>query len=161
MRVNKKIKESEVKSKVYSFGFDFKITEPGLSVEEARARILNECELIEGIEIVGDPNSEATSWDEDEYFGTGSGNIGKEEYEPYKPFEKVELGDTVWDQNGNQFTVIGKGTAEQLINSGFDSNGEMEESILEGLVDEEDDSVAVEYNGGTYAYVYGYEGVWE
>ena len=161
MRINKKIKESEVKSKVYSFGFDFKITEPGLSVEEARARILNECELIEGIEIVGDPNSEATSWDEDEYFGTGSENIGREEYEPYKPFEEVELGDTVWDQNGNQFTVIGKGTAEQLINNGSDENDTLGELVAEGLVDESDDCVAVEYNGRVYAYVYGYDGVWE
>lgn len=47
---------SNSKSRIQSFTFDFVITDPTLgSIEEARDRILNEIDLIEGIQIVGNP----------------------------------------------------------------------------------------------------------
>ena len=70
--VNKmrKMKENEesVKGRVYSCAFDFVITGDDLaSVEEARDRIMNEVELIEGIRVVGNPNCDPTSWSKEEY----------------------------------------------------------------------------------------------
>lgn len=59
---------SNDRDRVHSFAFDFIITDPTLgSAAEARDRILNEIELVEGIQIVGNPNVDATSWSKDEY----------------------------------------------------------------------------------------------
>ncbi len=58
----------DVKSRVYSFAFDFIVTGDDLaSAEEARDRILRDIELVDGIEIVGNPNVDATSWSKAEY----------------------------------------------------------------------------------------------
>lgn len=57
-----------VKDRVYSFAFDFIVTGDDLaSAEEARDRILRDIELVDGIEIVGNPNVDATSWTKKEY----------------------------------------------------------------------------------------------
>lgn len=59
---------SDDKNRVHSFAFDFIITGDDLaSAEEARARILNEINLVEGIQVVGNPNIDATSWSKEEY----------------------------------------------------------------------------------------------
>lgn len=54
-------------SRVYSFAFDFVINEAGLSPDEARDRILRDIELVDGISIVGNPNTDPTSWSREEY----------------------------------------------------------------------------------------------
>lgn len=85
--------------RVHSFAFDFIITDPTLgSAAEARDRILNEIELIEGIQIVGNPNVDPTSWSKEEYGlaesakkdskklnedATGKYSISWEKYERY------------------------------------------------------------------------------
>lgn len=62
------VKAEDVKGRVYSFAFDFIITGDDLaSAEEARDRILHDIELVDGIEIVGNPNTDATSWTKAEY----------------------------------------------------------------------------------------------
>lgn len=59
---------SNDRDRVHSFAFDFIITDPTLgSAAEARDRILNEIELVEGIQIVGNPNTDATYWSKEEY----------------------------------------------------------------------------------------------
>lgn len=59
---------SDDKNRVHSFAFDFIITGDDLaSAEEARDRILNEINLVEGIQVVGNPNIDATSWSKEEY----------------------------------------------------------------------------------------------
>lgn len=58
----------DVKGRVYSFAFDFIVTGDDLaSADEARDRILRDIELVDGIEIVGNPNVDATSWSKAEY----------------------------------------------------------------------------------------------
>ena len=58
----------DVKGRVYSFAFDFIVTGDDLaSADEARDRILHDIELVDGIEIVGNPNVDATSWSKAEY----------------------------------------------------------------------------------------------
>lgn len=58
----------DVKSRVYSFAFDFIITGDDLASDtEARDRILRDIELVDGIEIVGNPNVDPTSWSKAEY----------------------------------------------------------------------------------------------
>ena len=58
----------DVKGRVYPFAFDFIITGDDLaSAEEARDRILHDIELVDGIEIVGNPNVDPTSWSKAEY----------------------------------------------------------------------------------------------
>lgn len=54
-------------SRVYSFAFDFVINESGLSPDEAKDRILRDIELVDGIQIVGNPNTDPTSWSREEY----------------------------------------------------------------------------------------------
>lgn len=57
-----------VKDRVYSFAFDFIITGDDLASDtEARDRILRDIELVDGIEIVGNPNVDPTSWSKAEY----------------------------------------------------------------------------------------------
>lgn len=59
---------SNFKNRVHSFAFDFVITDDDLtSVEEARDRILRDIELVDGIQIVGNPNTDPTSWSREEY----------------------------------------------------------------------------------------------
>lgn len=58
----------DVKGRVYSFAFDFIITGDDLASDtEARDRILRDIELVDGIEIVGNPNVDPTSWSKAEY----------------------------------------------------------------------------------------------
>lgn len=58
----------DVKGRVYSFAFDFIVTGDDLaSADEARDRILRDIELVDGIEIVGNPNVDATSWSKAKY----------------------------------------------------------------------------------------------
>ena len=58
----------DVKGRVYSFAFDFIVTGDDLaSADEARDRILHDIELVDGIEIVGNPNVDPTSWSKAEY----------------------------------------------------------------------------------------------
>lgn len=58
----------DVKGRVYSFAFDFIVTGDDLaSADEARDRILRDIELVDGIEIVGNPNVDPTSWSKAEY----------------------------------------------------------------------------------------------
>lgn len=58
----------DVKGRVYSFAFDFIITGDDLASDvEARDRILHDIELVDGIEIVGNPNVDPTSWSKAEY----------------------------------------------------------------------------------------------
>lgn len=60
--------KEDVKGRVYSFAFDFIVTGDDLaSADEARDRILREIELVDGIEVVGNPNVDATSWSKAEY----------------------------------------------------------------------------------------------
>lgn len=64
----KPIKSSEETDRVHSFAFDFIITDPTLgSANEARDRILHDIELVDGIEIVGNPNIDPMSWSKEEY----------------------------------------------------------------------------------------------
>lgn len=68
--MKKKLREGisgAARSRVYSFAFDFVIDEVGLSVDEARDRILRDIELVDGIRVVGNPNSDPTSWSKEEY----------------------------------------------------------------------------------------------
>lgn len=71
-------------SKVYSFAFDFVINETGLSPDEARDRILRDIELVDGISIVGNPNTDATSWSREEYGLTESVALKEDESVPGK-----------------------------------------------------------------------------
>lgn len=60
--------QEDVKGRVYSFAFDFIITGDDLASDtEARDRILRDIELVDGIEIVGNPNVDPTSWSKAEY----------------------------------------------------------------------------------------------
>lgn len=60
--------QEDVKGRVYSFAFDFIITGDDLASDtEARDRILHDIELVDGIEIVGNPNVDPTSWSKAEY----------------------------------------------------------------------------------------------
>lgn len=71
-------------SKVYSFAFDFVINEPGLNPDEARDRILRDIELVDGIQIVGNPNADPTSWSREEYGLTESVDLKESEGVPGK-----------------------------------------------------------------------------
>lgn len=80
-------------SRVYSFAFDFVINESGLSPDEARDRILRDIELVDGIQIVGNPNTDPTSWSREEYGLTESVDLKEGESVPGKytiAFEKYD-----------------------------------------------------------------------
>ena len=60
--------DNDFRNRVHSFAFDFVITGDDLaSADEARDRILNEISLVEGIQIVGNPNCDPCSWTKKEY----------------------------------------------------------------------------------------------
>ena len=53
-------------NRVHSYSFDFVITKDD-SVNDIEDRILNEITLIDGIEVVGNPGINNTSWTKEEY----------------------------------------------------------------------------------------------
>lgn len=67
----KPVKSSVNNDRVYSYGFDYIITK-GDSVDDVENRILNEIQLIDGIEVVGNPGINNTSWSKEEYGITSS-----------------------------------------------------------------------------------------
>ena len=67
----KPIKSSADNDRVYSYSFDYIITK-GDTVDDVEDRILNEIQLIDGIEVVGNPGINNTSWSKEEYGITSS-----------------------------------------------------------------------------------------
>lgn len=116
--MKKKLRESTsgaVRGRVHSFAFDFVIDEVGLSVDEARDRILRDIELVDGIRIVGNPNSDPTSWSKEEY-GLSESKYLKERYDD---------DDDDWDDDDDE-----ESWRDQICCRG--------ESLIEYLLDDED-----------------------
>jgi len=88
------IKSSD--DKVYSYSFDYIITGND-TVNDVEDRILRELELIDGIELVGNPGINNTSWTKEEYGINSSRRLVKSGRNPYKRVEvRSPKGDIVW-----------------------------------------------------------------
>jgi hypothetical protein len=76
-----------------------------------------------------------------------------------KPFKKVKYGDTGTDTTGEEFVVVAKGTAQEMVDGDYDESGMTEEGIRDGYIDPNEDAVAVEMPNkrgfkGTVAWTY-------
>lgn len=111
-------------SRVYSFAFDFVINESGLSPDEARDRILRDIELVDGIQIVGNPNTDPTSWSREEYGLT----------ESTKKLIKEDVdGFTFKDLLGKDFDEALKLAVQKIIKIPSDYAGVFGETVAEVL----------------------------
>ena len=76
-----------------------------------------------------------------------------------KPFNKVKVGDTGTDTTGEEFIIVAKGTAQEMVDKDYDQSGMTGEGIRDGYIDPNDDAVAVEMSkkrgfSGTIVWTY-------
>lgn len=128
--MKKKLREGisgAARGRVYSFAFDFVIDEVGLSVDEARDRILRDIELVDGIRVVGNPNSDPTSWSKEEYGLSESEDLN----ERYDDDDDWDDEDESWR---DQICCRGESLIEYLLDDEDLTEDEIE--TLEGYTDD-------------------------
>ena len=81
--------------------------------------------------------------------------------ESYKPFDEVQKGDIGPDYNGEKVEILDKGSADNMIDLHYDTNGAIEELIDAGDIDLYEHCVYVEdlETGERAAFVYAPDGV--
>lgn len=108
----KPIKSSVDNDRVYSYSFDYIITK-GDTVNDVENRILNEIQLIDGIEVVGNPGINNTSWSKEEYGITSS-------FQSRKPIKSSISAAALEEQLDGQFWTRVKDFEDEVNEAGWD-----------------------------------------